>query len=64
MKERDIVPVLADWSTENPIIQELVNVYQNPSLTYYLIIPPEGKAIELDAVVRPAQLLEAFGEQG
>jgi len=53
--------MLADWSTENPIIEEILHTYNHPSIPYYLIIPSEGPARQLDAVITPGQLLKAFG---
>ena len=59
---RASVPVLADWTSENPIIQATLNAFDHPSIPYYLIIHPEGEVIELDAVVTPGEFLEALEE--
>jgi thiol:disulfide interchange protein len=52
--------MLADWSTENPIIEEFLDTFEHPSIPYYLVIPPKGPVQALDAVITPGQLLEAF----
>ena len=56
------MPMLADISKPVPIVTEILEAYNHKNLPYYMIIPPSGKIIELDAVVLPDDLIEALSE--
>lgn|GEM_PF-2198664 len=62
--ELGIVPMLSDETKKNPISSAIKEAYKHPTIPFYLVIPPTGPVVTLDAVVTPKDILEALAEAG
>ena len=64
VEKNRVVPLLADWTDESPVIKKALNDLGANSIPLLAIWPPGGEAIVLKDVVTKNQVLDALGEAG
>ena len=54
------MPILADITIDNPVVNEILHHFDHPTIPYYMVIPPEGPILYLDEVITPGQVVAAL----
>ncbi len=58
LEELDVVPMLADLSRPDEMVKGFLIAFEHPSIPYYMVIPPDGPILWLDAVITPKQVVK------
>lgn len=59
----DAIFMYADWTHDDPVIEEFLTAYKQGGIPFALVIPPTGPAIQLPTVIPgPATLIEGLEE--
>lgn len=64
VEKNRVVPLLADWTDDSPVIKKALNDLGANSIPLLAIWPPGGEAIVLKDVVTKSQVLDALGKAG
>ena len=52
--------MLADITTPNSVVDHILHYFDHPTIPYYMVIPPEGPILYLDAIITPGQMVKAM----
>ncbi len=52
--------MLADITKPNPVVDEILHQFNHPTIPYYMVVPPEGPVLYLDAIITPGQVVAAL----
>jgi len=64
VEKNRVVPLLADWTDESPVIKKALNDLGANSIPLLAVWPPEGEAIVLKDVVTKTQVIDALTKAG
>ena len=64
VEKNRVVPLLADWTDESPVIKKALNELGANSIPLLAIWPPHGEAIVLKDLVTKGQVLDALTKAG